>query len=93
MKNKAEVVAVVNGERVTRAGLARMVSAREKFEQACREQNARHMAQRAEARANGAACDVEIMFAFGGETYCRAHGVMGPCPYGGERGGRDEKSG
>jgi hypothetical protein len=51
------------------------------FEQAARKQNEERAAQVAEARKTGGACDVEIMFAFGGTEYCRTHRVMGPCPY------------
>lgn len=55
---------------------------RNEFEQAARKQNADRNAQVADARSSGAACDLVTMFAFGGETYCRTHRVMGRCDYG-----------
>lgn len=55
---------------------------RMEFEEAARDQNRRADERVALARTSHAPCDVVAMFAFGGETYCRAHRVMGPCPYG-----------
>ena len=59
---------------------------RREFEQAARGQNEERAREVLRARETHAPCDVEVMLAFGGESYCRAHAVMGPCPYGG--GGR-----
>lgn len=58
---------------------------RSEFEKAAREANAAHEAERVAARTNRTACDVEVMFALGGAEYCRAHGVVGPCPFGAPR--------
>lgn len=55
---------------------------RQEFEKAAREQNAAHEQARQAARTERTPCDIEVMFAFGGAEYCRAHGVVGPCPYG-----------
>lgn len=63
------------------ANLADMMSARQKFEQACAEQNRKAAERVAAARANGAACEVVPMLAFGGVPYCTTHRVMGPCPF------------
>lgn len=52
------------------------------FEEACRAQNAARDREVAAARQSASACDTIEMLAFGGVPYCRAHRVMGPCPYG-----------
>ena len=54
---------------------------RNEFEVAARTQNEQRATKVAEARRDGAACDVEVMLALGGVPYCRTHRVMGPCPY------------
>lgn len=54
---------------------------RSEFEKAARDQNDARSHEVAEARQTGAACDVEVMLAFGGMTYCRTHRVMGECPF------------
>ena len=54
---------------------------RNEFEQAARNQNNARNAEVAQAREAGTACDVTPMMAFGGVDYCRAHRVMGPCPF------------
>lgn len=54
---------------------------RSEFEQAMRDQNARRDAEVATARELGGACDTIEMLAFGGESYCRTHRVVGRCPY------------
>ena len=58
---------------------------RQEFEALAREQNVRRERERAESRRDGDPCDLVTMFALNHETYCRTHGVMGPCPYGGGR--------
>jgi hypothetical protein len=58
---------------------------RSEFARAAREQNDRRDIEICEARRRALPCDVETMLAFGGTPYCRSHGVMGPCPYGGSR--------
>lgn len=54
---------------------------RTEFERALVAQNAARDAEVAKARETGSPCDVETMLAFGGVEFCRAHRVMGPCPY------------
>jgi hypothetical protein len=61
---------------------------RSDFERACREQNAEADKRRSDARKDSAPCVVVTMFAFGGIPYCQTHGVMGPCPYGTQRGSK-----
>jgi len=56
---------------------------RSEFEKEARRQNIERGNERATTRTERKPCEVEIMFAFGGVPYCRAHGVMGPCPYAG----------
>lgn len=61
---------------------------RNEFEKAMAEQRTDHAKERAAARRGATACDVVTMYAFGGTPYCRAHGVMGPCPYGDTEAGK-----
>ena len=54
---------------------------RAEFESAARKQNAERDAEVLNARKRGTPCDTVPMLAFGGILYCRAHGVMGVCPF------------